>query len=163
MMRTIFIPAILALFVACDTQTPAHQQTSNQPSNITDADYETVRNLKIVSFAKAYEEQDTVLLDQILHDTYQLVDDGGQVYSKRDEMEYVSQYGPSYDSFTFEILKLEIYPNGTATVFGTGTITGTDIDGAYTQSYRASDVLVKEGDKWQAVTTHVSGVKEIRE
>ncbi len=163
MMKTFFIPAILALFVACSTQTPAQQQTSTQPSTITDADYETVRNLKIVSFAKAYEEQDTVLLDQILHDTYQLVDDGGAIYTKRDEMEYVSQYGPSYDSFIFEILKLEIYPNGTATVFGTGTITGKDIDGAYSQTYKASDVFVKEGNRWQAVTTHVSGVKETRE
>ncbi len=158
-MKTFFVPAILALLVACSTQTPAQQQTPT----ISDTDYETVRNLKIVSFAKAYEEQDTVLLDQILHDTYQLVDDGGEVYSKRDEIEYISKYGPSYDSFSFEILKLEIYENGTATVFGIGTITGTDISGAYSQTYKSSDVFVKEGERWRAITTHVSGVKETRE
>ncbi len=159
MMKTFCVPVILALFVACSAQTPAQQQTVA----ISDEDYETVKNLKIVSFAKAYEDQDTVLLDQILHNTYQLVDDGGEVYSKKDEMDYVSKYGPSYETFTFEILKLEVYENGTATVFGIGTITGKDIEGAYSQTYKASDVFVKENGKWQAITTHVSGVKEVRE
>ncbi len=158
-MKTFFLFAILALFAACSPQTPSQQPTSM----ISDEDYETVRNLKIVSFAKAYEEQDTALLDQILHQKYQLVDDGGEVYSKEDEMGYVSKYGPSYDSFLFEILKLEVYENGTATTFGVGTIAGSDTQGSYTQTYKSSDVFVKENGQWKAITTHVSGVKEVRE
>lgn len=163
MMKTYLILAILALFVACNSQ-PA-TQTSSQPAAvvINDQDVQTLTDLKIVSFKKAYEEQDTVLLNEILHDSYQLVDDGGEVYSKNDEMAYVAQYGPSYETFTYDILSLEVYENGTASMFGKGTITGSDIEGNYTQSYKETDVFVKEEGTWRAVTTHVSGVKEIRE
>ncbi|MEP5614176.1 MAG: nuclear transport factor 2 family protein [Cyclobacteriaceae bacterium] len=155
-MKVCFLSAILALFVACDP--PAKAQ-----SNVSDQDIRTLTDLKIVSFAKAYEEQDTVLLDQILHEKYQLVDDGGEVYSKASEMDYVSKYGASYDSFEFTIQKLDVFENGTAMIFGLGSIAGSDIQGSYSQTYKSTDVFVKEGGKWKAITTHVSGVKEIRE
>lgn len=155
MMKTYFIPAALAVLVACNP--PAKAQ-----SNTTDQDYKTLTDLKIVSFAKAYEEQDTVLLDQILHDKYQLVDDGGETYSKESEMEYVSKYGASYDTFNFTIQKLEVFENGTAMIFGVGSMTGSDIEGSYSQTYKSTDVFVKEKGKWKAITTHVSGVKEVR-
>lgn len=160
MMKLTTIFTVITLLVAC-SQTQS--QAQNQPAKITAQDEEVVRNMKIELLAKAYEDQDTTLLSQILHEKYQLVDDGGEVYSKRDEIQYVSQYGPSYDTFVFEISKLELFDNGTALVFGTGTITGSDIQGNYSQSYKSSDVLVKEGGTWKFITSHVSGVKEVRE
>jgi len=156
MMKIYFLSVTFAILVACNP--PAVAQ-----SNVSDQDYQTLTDLKIVSFAKAYEEQDTVLLDRILHEKYQLVDDGGAVYSKASEMEYVSKYGPSYDSFEYTIQKLEIFENGTAMIFGIGAIAGSDTQGAYTQTYKSTDVFVKEQGKWKAITTHVSGVKEVRE
>ena len=154
-MKTYFIPAALAVIIACNPAAKAQ-------SNISDQDYKTLTDLKIVSFAKAYEEQDTVLLNRILHEKYQLVDDGGETYSKASEMNYVSKYGTSYDTFKFTIQSLEIFDNGTAMIFGEGAITGSDTQGSYSQTYKSTDVFVKENGKWKAITTHVSGVKETR-
>ncbi|MEP1094885.1 MAG: nuclear transport factor 2 family protein [Cyclobacteriaceae bacterium] len=154
-MKTFFIPAVFAILVACGPATKAQPNSSDQ-------DYKALTDLKIVSFAKAYEEQDTVLLDKILHEKYQLVDDGGEVYSKASEMDYVSKYGPSYDSFMYTIQKLEIFENGTAMMFGIGSIAGSDTQGSYSQTYKSTDVFLKEGGRWKAITTHVSGVKEVR-
>jgi hypothetical protein len=150
---------VFAVLVGCNAQT-----TTNQPFiQITDQDYQVVTNLKTNLLVKAYEEQDTTLLNKILHEKYQLVDDGGEVYSKSSEMDYVSKYGPSYDSFSFDIITLEIFSNGTAMIFGKGTIKGTNIQGNYNQSYKRTDILVKEGTNWKFITSHVSGVSESRE
>ena len=119
-----------------------------------------VREFKTVLWGKAYGEQDTILLNQLLHEDFQLIDDNGDTYSKEDELTYVGQYGPSYDEFEFSISRLELFDNGTAVVFGTGTMKGVNGAEAYITTYKSSNVLIKVGDQWQAINSHVSGVKE---
>lgn len=134
---------------------------NSSSSPLTGDDYEKLNHLKTVLWPKAYGEQDTVLLDQILHEKFQLIDDEGSKFSKADEMEYVSKYGPSYDSFEFEVKRLDIFENGTAMVSGVGTMKGIDMNGqAYVTTYQSSNVLVKENGVWKAINSHVSGVKE---
>ena len=145
------------LVISCNSQ------KQSTPVVISDEDAEDLTNIKIILLPKAYDEQDTVLLDQLLHEKYQLVDDGGLIYSKNDEIKYVSQYGSSYDALSFEIKKMEIFENGTAMIFGTGSINGQDIQGAYSLSYQSTDIFVKGGKGWRAISSHVSGVKEVRE
>ncbi len=145
------------LVISCGPQGQGDSPT------ISAADVETLRNIKMELWAKAYEEQDTTLLGQLLHDKYQLIDDTGEVYSKNDEMTYVSQYGPTYESFVYEIDQIEVFPNGTAVVTGRGAMRGTDDEGNYLTTYKESNSFVKEGDAWRAINTHVSGVKDIRE
>lgn len=135
--------------------------SSNQSSTLSGDDYEVLHNLKTVLWPKAYGEQDTVLLNQILHEKFQLIDDEGSKFSKVDEMEYISNYGPSYNSFEFEVKRLDIFENGTAMVSGEGTMKGIDMNGqAYITKYQSSNTLIKENGKWQAINSHVSGVKE---
>lgn len=136
--------------------------TSNTKySALSEDDYETIHNLKTVLWPKAYGEQDTVLLNEILHEKFQLIDDEGSKFSKSDEMDYVSKYGPSYDSFDFEVKRLDIFDNGTAMVSGEGTMKGIDMAGqAYVTKYQSSNALIKENGKWKAINSHVSGVKE---
>lgn len=149
---------ILILFVVALTSCT---NDSTKSSVLSGDDYETLHNLKTVLWAKAYGEQDTVLLDQILHEKFQLIDDEGSKFSKADEMEYVSKYGQSYDSFEFEVKRLDIFENGTAMVSGEGTMKGIDMAGqAYVTTYQSSNVLIKENGKWKAINSHVSGVKE---
>ena len=91
MTKPYLIITILALSIGCNTQ------TTQAPVMISDQDTDVLTNIKMVLLKKAYDEQDTTLLGQLLHEKYQLVDDGGLTYSKNDEMNYVLQYGPSLE------------------------------------------------------------------
>ena len=134
---------------------------TNNQSILSSDDSKTVENIVKVLSPKAYDEQDTALLNQILHDKFQLTDDEGSRFSKEDEMEYASKYGPSYDSYEYEIKKISLFENGTAHISGEGTIKGINVVGqAYVTTYKTSDVLIKENGNWMMISSHVSGVKE---
>lgn len=151
-----FLMILLAVAITSCT-TPA-----TNPVVITDNDEATLREFKTVLWPKAYGEQDTVLLDQLLHDDFQMIDDNGDSYTKVDEMEYISNYGPSYDEFEYEITRLDIFENGTAVISGTGTMKGVEAGEAYITKYKSSNSLVKVDGEWKAISSHVSGVKEER-
>lgn len=143
------------LLVSCN------QPSASTSGSILSADDEaTLRNLKTVLWPKAYGEQDTILLDQILHEEFELVDDNGDTYSKADEIEYISNYGPSYTEFEFQVERITLFDNGTAMVFGKGTMKGENNDGSYITTFKSSDTLIKEDGQWKAINSHVSGVKE---
>lgn len=150
---------IMALLIACN----ATNNSSETASLIDETDREVLREYKTLLWPKAYADQDTALLNQLLHKEFELVDDQGDTYSKQDELAYITKYGPSYDAFVFEITRLDLFENGTAVVTGVGTLTGKDDAGAYTTTYRSSNVLVKQDGRWQAINSHVSGVEEVRE
>jgi ketosteroid isomerase-like protein len=114
-----------------------------------------LRRLKEVDWPKAYKEQDVALLDRILADEFQMVDADGNKSTKAEELDWVRNNKPGYDSLTFEITRLDLFENGTAIVGGTGTIRD---EGSVTE-YQSSNVLVKRNGTWKAVASHVSGVK----
>lgn len=123
-------------------------------------DEAALRQLKQVQWPRAYREQDTVLLDRLLATEFQLIDAGGEVTNKRDELNYIKAHKPSYTSFAYTIERLDIFENGTAIVSGTGLIGGTDKTGKpYQTTYKSSNVLIKRARRWQAISSHVSGVK----
>lgn len=126
-----------------------------------DGDLAALRYLKEVEWPQAYRTQDTVLLDRILADEFQMVDAAGNWYTKRDELDYIKANKPGYDSFRFEIKRLEIFENGTAVVAGTGHIKSTDDEGPYTMTYQSSNILIKRADLWKAIASHVSGIKRV--
>lgn len=124
-----------------------------------EADKKVLRHMKEVDWPKAYREQDTKLLDRILAAEFQMIDNAGEWSNKAKEMEYIKANRPSYDSFRFEINRLDVFENGTAIVAGTGHIEGNDRDGAYRMTYQSSNVLIKRGGLWKAVASHVSGIR----
>lgn len=123
------------------------------------ADEKALRHIKEVEWPKAYREQDTALLDRILADEFQSIDDEGNWFTKAEEMDYIRKNKPSYESFRFEIKRLEIFENGTAIVAGTGHIRGRDAEGLYKVEYQSSNILIKRGGLWKAVASHVSGIQ----
>ena len=138
-----------------------NQSTSNDTASVLAAnDEEVLRNLKTVLWPRAYAEQDTLLLDQLLHEDFELIDDNGDTYSKADEMDYVSNYGPSYSEFEFQVDRVDLFENGTAMVSGRGIMKGENNDGAYVTTYKSSNTLIKVDGEWKAINSHVSGVKE---
>ncbi len=152
-----YLMLVMAAFFIVSCTTPA-----TNPVVITDDDEATLREFKTVLWPKAYAEQDTALLNSMLHPEFEMVDDNGDKYTKADELEYISNYGPTYDEFDFEITRLDIFDNGTAVISGTGTMKGVEGGEAYITKYKSSNVLVKVDGKWKAINSHVSGVKEER-
>ncbi len=125
----------------------------------TEEDRQALIHLKTVQWPKAYREQDTVLLKRILADEFQMIEASGEVSTKKLEVAYVKKNKPSYSSFTYTIQRLDIFENGTAIVSGTGLVKGTGKNGAYETTYASSNVLIKRHGQWQAIASHVSGVK----
>ncbi len=152
-MKYLLLVLVGVMLFGCTT--PATNQVV-----ITENDEAILREFKTVLWPKAYGEQDTVLLDQLLHEDFQMIDDNGDTYTKADELEYIANYGPSYDEFNFEIIRLDIFDNGTAVISGEGTMKGVEAGEAYITKYKSSNILVKVDGKWKAINSHVSGVKE---
>ncbi|MDH3243879.1 MAG: nuclear transport factor 2 family protein [Saprospiraceae bacterium] len=125
------------------------------------SDREVLTYLKEVEWPKAYREQDTALLDRILASEFQMIDDQGNWYTKQDELEYIKGNKPSYESFRYEIKRLDIFENATAVVSGVGHIRSQDEEGPYLSTYHSSNVLIKRKGIWKAISSHVSGIKKM--
>ena len=123
-------------------------------------DEQTLRYLKEVAWPKAYKTQDTELLGQILAEEFQMIRADGEWSNKAKELDYIEHNEPAYDSLTFVITRLDVFENGTAIVAGTGIIRGRNADGPYVTEYQSSNVLIKREGRWQAIASHVSGVKQ---
>lgn len=123
-------------------------------------DQMALRQIKEVDWPKAYREQDPALLDRILADEFQMIDSEGTWSSKADELNYVRKHEPGYESFRFVIKRLEIFENDSAVVAGTGVITGRDGTDQVVTQYQSTNIFIKRDGRWQAIASHVSGVKE---
>ncbi|MBX2970693.1 MAG: nuclear transport factor 2 family protein [Cyclobacteriaceae bacterium] len=154
-MKNLFVLILLiAVLTGCT-------EKSEKTAVLTVDDREKLTTLKEVLWPKAYREQDTVLLDQILADEFQLIDSDGNWSDKKFELDYIKKNKPSYDSFRFEIKRLDIFENGTAVVAGTGHIEGEDENGPYKMIYQSSNILIKRQGEWKAIASHVSGIKAV--
>jgi len=124
-----------------------------------ESDEATLRHLKEALWPKAYAEQDVKLLDSILADEFRLIDADGNWFTKQDELDYIRDNKPAYESLVFRVKRLEVFENGSAIVAGEGTVTGRDDEGRYVSTYQSTNVLIKRGGQWKAISSHVSGIK----
>ena len=134
---------------------------TENPGDALDIDAETkkLRYLKEVEWPKAYAEQDTVLLDRILGDDFEMIDASGKWYTKEDELNWIKENKMEYDSFRYEIKRLDIASNGTAIVCGTGHI----IKDSVYSIYQSSNVLIYKDSLWKAQLSHVSGYEVLNQ
>lgn len=151
---TYFIVLALLSLLTCSC-------TKENRSPLSPDDRENLIQLKEEYWPRAYREQDTALLDSILADEFQMIDAEGEWSNKKFELDYISKNKPSYDSFRFEIKRLDVFENGTAVVAGTGHIAGVSDEGPYKMIYQSSNILIKRKGEWKAISSHVSGVKFI--
>lgn len=148
----------LALIIVLSNLMSCHQKKTFNTSVITISDSLALKQIKEVFWPKAYREQDTVLLDKILDNSFQLIDGDGNRFRKTDELNWIKSNAMVHDSFRYEIKRLDIYRNGTAVVAGTGHIYN---DSTYS-IYQSSNVLIKRDSLWKAILSHVSGFKKIK-
>ena len=132
-------------------------QKSNPDNSfeLSESDLSALRYLKEVEWPKAYRIQDTVLLDRILGDDFQMIDAGGTWSDKAAELAWIRENASAPDSFYYDIKRLEALENGTVLICGTGHIFN---DTTHT-IYQSSNILIKRKGNWKAVASHVSGVK----
>lgn len=123
-------------------------------------DQAQLRHIKLELWPKAYREQDVELLDRILDESFQMIDGRGKISTKADEVAWIAENATSYDSFHYEIERLDVYAGLSAIVAGQGTIAGTRDGKVWTHVYRSSNVLIKRDGRWVAVASHVSSVGE---
>lgn len=116
-------------------------------------DEQTLRHIKTVLWPQAYRTQDVDLLDQLLHDSFEMIDAEGNRSTKQKELAYVRTNPWNPGKFEYRIERLEIYQGKFAVVDGTGV--------AETYTYKSSNALVKEDGQWRAIASHVSGLKQI--
>lgn len=130
-----------------------------EKSIITPEDNAFLMDLKEVQWPKAYAEQDTLLLDKILGDDFQMIDKGGNWYTKKDELNWIKGNATDNDSFRYEIKRFDLLENGTAIICGTGHI----LKDSVKSIYQSSNVLIKRDGNWEAVLSHVSGYKVLED
>lgn len=121
-------------------------------------DEQQLRYLKEELWPKAYREQDAVLLADILDEQFQMIDANGIWTNKKQELMMLSDFHWTHDDFSYTIKRLEIFNDTAAIIAGEGRATGTDNGNPYCLRYQSSNLLVKRGHQWKAVSSHVSGV-----
>lgn len=154
MKKLLLLPIALLVF-SCNENKVRNVDTES--SSKMAMEKEKLRFLKEVEWPKAYREQDTILLDRILGDDFQMIGNDGQWSNKVKQLDRIKEAPMDHDSFSYEIKRLEILDNGTAIIAGTGHIIN---DGSET-TYQSSNILVNRNGIWKAVLSHVSGVKEM--
>jgi hypothetical protein len=155
-MKCIFkdlIPWILLLVLSA----PPLEATATERS-----DEAILREIKEVHWPRAYREGDVALLDRILASEFQMIDAAGEWSDKTAELDDISKNRPTYRSFRFEIKRLEIFENGTAVIAGRGVVIAAEGDEFGDFEYQSSNILIKRDGRWQAIASHVSGVKQLK-
>ncbi|MEM7367869.1 MAG: nuclear transport factor 2 family protein [Bacteroidota bacterium] len=146
-MKTIFLFLPLVFLLSC---------RSSSPFQASKSDIRFLHTLKEYEWPKAYREQDTLLLDRILGEDFQLVDANGLWTTKQDEISWIKSHAITPDSFYYEIKRLDFLENGTVILAGTGHSFQDSVETVY----QSSNVLIKRDGVWKAVLSHVSGVTD---
>jgi len=110
---------------------------------------------------EAYPRLDVAALDRIIADDWVCIDGGGLVITKKQLLERVQSSTAFLDPYRFDEIKLRMFKDAAIV---TGRLSGTrrNGDGAFYLEQRYTRVYVRRDDRWQAVATQVTVVKEER-
>lgn len=152
--RYLLQPLLLACGLALAVVAPA--RASNPAS-----DEALLREIKEVLWPRAYREGDKALLDRLLAEEFRLIGPDGGWSDKATELERVAASRWINRSFRFEIRRLEVFENGTAVVAGRGVVIGPESEPEGGYQYQSSNVLIRRTGRWQAIASHVSGLRSL--
>ncbi|MDT0608253.1 DUF4440 domain-containing protein [Croceitalea rosinachiae] len=155
--NTWFLITTISLIISCGKENKSMRQAEIK-SFETEEHKKKLHYLKEVLWPKAYSQQDTILLDKILDDSFELIDNNGNRSNKKDELVWIAKNAIKHDSFRYEIKRSDIYQNGTCVIAGTGHIYNDTVH----NKYQSSNVLVYRDSIWKAILSHVSGFKKIK-
>ena len=108
---------------------------------------------------EAYPRLDCAALDRIIADDWVCIDGNGLVITKSELLNRVASSAGFLDSYKFDEIALRIF--GEVAII-TGRLSGQiqESDGIHDINQRYMRVYVKRNERWQAVATQVTKVKE---
>jgi len=108
---------------------------------------------------EAYPRLDCAALDRIIADDWVCIDGTGLMITKSELLTRVASSASFLDPYKFDEIALRIF--GEAAIV-TGRLSGQmhDSDGIHDVNQRYMRVYVKRNERWQAVATQVTKVKE---
>ena len=134
-------------------------------STATAGDHEDdVANLtekKVFVWPRLYAERDADGLDEFLADGFQVLEPGGAVRTKAEEIQWLRQTPPDTEQsdFIFTIDEILFPTNDLAIVYGHGDSTRETEDGRPCHhNYWSSNTFIRQDGVWKPVFSHVSGV-----
>ena len=103
--------------------------------------------------------RDIPTIESILTEDFQFIDSAGNVHSKGDILEGIKSSKATTEPFETEDVRVRIY--GTTAVL-TGRFTQKVVyEGkTYSGQFRYTDVYVKQGESWRAVSAHASRIPD---
>jgi hypothetical protein len=111
-------------------------------------------------WGKAYVQHDAELLDRILAPDYSVTDDSGHTKERAEVIADFKAGEVTYETTSYDDVKVRIY-GAVAIVAGRGAVKGRNARGGFHREYFSTNVFVKRGGRWQAVATHISGVRSL--
>jgi ketosteroid isomerase-like protein len=106
-------------------------------------------------FARAVTNNDADAIDGFLADDWMIVDPDGGLIDKARFLGVIKSGVLSHESMESEDLRVRLYGNG-AVVTGLTTTKGKFMGQGFTSCERATDVFVKQNDRWQCVFTQLT-------
>ena len=124
--------------------------TMNEADRIMDLDGE---------WNEAYSRLDGAALDRIIANDWVCIDGAGLVITKSELLTRVASSASFLDPYKFDEIALRVF--GEAAIV-TGRLSGQmrDSDGTHDVNQRYMRVYVKRNERWQAVATQVTKIKE---
>jgi ketosteroid isomerase-like protein len=106
-------------------------------------------------FAQAVVSNDATAVGRLLADDWIIVDPDGRIIDKSRFLEVIKSGALSHQKMESDDVRVRIYENTaivTALTMSKGKFMGQD----FTSVERATDIFVKQNDRWQCVFTHLT-------
>jgi ketosteroid isomerase-like protein len=106
-------------------------------------------------FARAVTNNDADAVDGFLSDDWIIVDPDGSIIDKARFLGVIKSGALSHEMMESDDLRVRLYGN-TAVVTGLTTAKGRFMGQDFTSCERATDIFVKQNDRWQCVFTQLT-------
>lgn len=116
---------------------------------------------KVSVWPRLYAERDAAGLDAFLADGFKILEPGGTVRTKAEELAWLEETPPDAEQsdFLFTIDEIVFAADNIAIVYGHGDSTRATDDGRPCHhNYWSSNTFIKTDGAWKPVFSHVSGV-----
>jgi len=106
-------------------------------------------------FARSVASNDVDAIDRILADEWIIIDPDGSIIDKARFLGVIKSGALSHESMESTDLRVRLYVN-TAVVTGLTTTKGKFMGQDFASCERATDIFVKQTDRWQCVLTQLT-------
>jgi Domain of unknown function (DUF4440) len=122
------------------------------------ADEPAIKTIKLETWPGYYKRQDVEGLGSFLMDDFRLVAADGKITERQAELEWLAANPWQPTDFVYNIRSILCPVPNVAMIIGDGQSTRM-IDGKrQMHRYTSSNTLIRQGGKWRAALSHISGV-----